>query len=293
MQVPVAAYGPWLAGERHRVWPAWKRGGSQTERKKPCGSRSGGKYHDRNRISRPRRMALMAAHAEPLLHHLQRLLGRADADSCDDAALLQRFVARRDETAFAALLARHGPMVLGVCRRILRDDHEAEDVFQAVFLLFARKANNLRHPKTLAAWLYGVARRLALMTQRSSRRRRQRENAHAGTAPTGNADPLDELSARELLLALDEELARLPERYRLPLILCGLEGRSQAEAARLLGWTAASVRGRLERGRTRLRSRLLRRGLTLGASLLAMENMTTATVSAALRHATVQKAQTP
>jgi RNA polymerase sigma factor (sigma-70 family) len=234
----------------------------------------------------------MAARAEPLLHQLQCLLNQADADSCDDAGLWERFVMRRDETAFAALLARHGPMVHGVCRRVLRDEHEAEDAFQAVFLLFARKASCLRHPQTLAAWLYGAARRLALMAQRTNSRRRQREIARAAAAHTGTPSPLDELSARELLLVLDEELGRLPERYRLPLILCGLEGRSQAEAARLLCWSAASVRGRLERGRARLRARLVRRGLALGASLLAMESMTTATVSAALRRATVQKALT-
>ncbi len=232
----------------------------------------------------------MAAHAEPLLNHLQHLLGQANADLSDDASLLKRFVSRRDETAFAALLARHGPMVLGVCRRILRHDHEAEDAFQAVFLLLARKASSLRHPETLAAWLYGAARRLALTAQRSNRRRRHHENACAKSALAGNADPLDELSARELLLILDEEMARLSERYRLPLILCGVEGRSQAEAARLLGWTPDSVRGRLERARARLRARLVRRGLTVGASLLAMESMTTVAVPAALRQATVQKA---
>jgi len=234
----------------------------------------------------------MAAHAEPLLNHLQCLLGQANADLGDDASLLQRFVARRDETAFAALLARHGPMVLGVCRRILHEDHEAEDAFQAAFLLLARKASSLRHPETLAAWLYGTARRLALTAVRSNRRRQHHENACAESALARNADPLDELSARELLLILDEEMARLPERYRLPLILCGIEGRSQVEAARLLGWTPASVRGRLERGRARLRARLVRRGLTVGANLLAMEHLTTATVSASLRQATVQKALT-
>ncbi len=234
----------------------------------------------------------MATHAKPLLNHLQRLLGQANADLDDDASLLRRFVSLREETAFAALLARHGPMVLGVCRRILRDDHEAEDAFQAVFLLLARKGSSLRHPETLAAWLYGTARRLALTAVRSNRRRQHHENALAASALARNTDPLDELSARELLLILDEEMDRLPERYRLPLILCGIEGRSQLEAARLLGWTPDSVRGRLERGRARLRAQLVRRGLTVGASLLAMESMTTASLSAALRQATVQKALT-
>src|SRR5579883_1286863 len=233
----------------------------------------------------------MTMHAGSLLHHFQRLVSQANTIPEKDAALLQRFVSRKDESAFAALLRRHGPMVHGVCRRILRDDHEAEDAFQATFLLLARKASDLRHPETLAAWLYGAARRLALMAQRSNTRRRQRERETGGTSRgTAAANPLDELSARELLLILDEEMAALPERYRLPLILCGLEGHSQSEAARLLDSTADSVRGRLERGRARLRSRLLRRGLTLGASVLVLENMATATVSAALRQATVQRA---
>jgi RNA polymerase sigma factor (sigma-70 family) len=233
----------------------------------------------------------MTTQAGFLLHHFQRLVCQDHAISDNDAALLQRFVSSKDESAFAALLRRHGPMVHGVCRRILRDDHEAEDAFQATFLLLARKASGLRHPETLAAWLYGAARRLALMAQRSNTRRRQRERENGSTSRASTAaNPLDELSARELLLILDEEMAALPERYRLPLILCGLEGRSQAEAARVLGWTADSVRGRLERGRARLRSRLVRRGLTLGMSLFALESMATATVSAALRQATMQRA---
>src|SRR5690349_12041784 len=117
----------------------------------------------------------MAVSAGSLLPHLQRLVCPANTEPADDAVLLQRFVSRRDEAAFAALLSRHGPMVLGVCRRILRNEHEAEDAFQATFLLLARKASDLRHPKTLAAWLYGAARRLALKAQLSEMRRRQRE----------------------------------------------------------------------------------------------------------------------
>jgi RNA polymerase sigma factor (sigma-70 family) len=231
----------------------------------------------------------MAAHTEPLLHYLQRLVSHTNAESDDDAKLLQRFVARRDEAAFAALLARHGAMVLGVCRRVLRDDHEAEDAFQATFLLLARKASGLRHPESLASWLYGTARRLALAAHRGNLRRRQREKDSV-LPSSAVANPLDELSARELLVVLDDEIARLPERYRLPLILCCVEGRSQAEAARLLGWTADSLRGRLERGRSRLRARLVRRGLMLGASLLALESLAASTVSASLQRATLQAA---
>jgi RNA polymerase sigma factor (sigma-70 family) len=184
---------------------------------------------------------------------------------------LERFVSHREETAFAALLARHGPMVLAVCRRVLRDRHRAEDAFQATFLVLARKAGTLRRPETLAAWLYGTARRLALAACRADLRRLQRETDPRRTAhDSSTGDPLDELTARELLLALDEEMERLPEMYRLPLILCGLENRSQEEAARLLNWTPGSIRGRLQRGRARLHARLARRGLAFSATLLTL-----------------------
>jgi RNA polymerase sigma factor (sigma-70 family) len=190
-------------------------------------------------------------------------------DAAGDAVLLERFAAQRDESAFAALLARHGPMVLGVCRRVLRDTHEAEDVFQAVFLVLARKAAILRRPQSLAAWLYGTARHLAMKVGRGDARRRQRERDRLRTVSV-STDPLDELAARELLLILDEEMERLPETYRLPLLLCGLEGRTQEEAARILGWTAGSLKGRLERGRKQLHARLSRRGLAFSGALLML-----------------------
>ncbi|HEY7155306.1 MAG TPA: sigma-70 family RNA polymerase sigma factor [Gemmataceae bacterium] len=225
----------------------------------------------------------MTARTQPLLHYLHRLTAPSHNDA-SDAVLLERFVSQREETAFAALLARHGPMVHGVCRRILRDDHDAEDAFQATFLLLARKASRLRHPENLAAWLYGVARRLALTAQRSNNRRRQRERESVSAVPVSvAANPLDELSARDLLVALDEEITRLPERYRLPLILCGLEGRSHEEAARLLGWTLGSLKGRLERGRKKLQARLTRRGLAFSGAMLALGVLPGATASAAGR----------
>jgi RNA polymerase sigma factor (sigma-70 family) len=231
----------------------------------------------------------MTARTEPLLRHIRRWACGPEIDSGSDAALLERFIRRREEAAFAALLARHGPMVHGVCRRVLRDVQEAEDVFQATFLVLARKAASLRHPDRLAAWLHVTARQLALKSLRAAVRRRQREKCGASINPTASADPLDELSARELLQVLDEELQRLPEVYRLPLLLCGLEGRTQEEAARLLGWTPGSVKGRLERGRERLQARLVRRGLSLSAALLAIEaSRGAAEASAALTRATLQ-----
>ncbi len=232
----------------------------------------------------------MTAPTEPLLHYLRRLTARSASDADSDAVLLERFVSRHDETAFTALLARHGPMVFGVCRRLLRDGHQAEDVFQATFLVLAQ--GRLAAPsEALASWLYATAHHLASAARRGESRRRQREaRCLASAPPPPQADLLDDLSARELLLALDEEMARLPETYRLPLILCHLEGRTHEEAARLLGWTAGSVKGRLERGRKRLHARLSRRGLTLSAavSLLAVSQTGAASTAMRLSSATLQ-----
>ncbi len=183
----------------------------------------------------------------------------------NDAELLRRWVERRDEDAFTTLVARHGRMVLSVCRRVLGNSHDAEDAFQAVFLILARKAAGLRHPEALAGWLHGVAVRLASNARKTAARRhsacrvdlKSTEQEPADPYP----DPLDALSARELLGLIDREIARLPEVYRLPLVLCDLEERTQPEAARLLGWTLGSLRGRLLRGRERLRARLAQRGI--------------------------------
>jgi RNA polymerase sigma factor (sigma-70 family) len=206
---------------------------------------------------------------EQLLGCIGRLVSRPSSVLSTDAALLERFVRHRDADAFAALVQRHGAMVSGIGRRLLRDIHEAEDVAQATFLVLARKAATVRPPERLAAWLHGIARNLALKSRRAECRRLNREARAARDASSAPLhDPLDELSARELLAIIDEELRRLPEVYRLPLILCYLEGRSQDEVSRQLGWTPGSVKGRLERGRTRLQARLLRRGL---AGLLALE----------------------
>jgi RNA polymerase sigma factor (sigma-70 family) len=211
----------------------------------------------------------MAARPD-LLRRLRRLA--VPADPASDAALLDRFVRRRDEDAFAALVSRHGPMVLGVCRRVLHHGQDAEDAFQAAFLVLARKAATIHRPERLAAWLHGVARQVALRLLRREARRRARE-VRGALAAQGRAagDPLDEITARELLAIFDEELQRLPEAYRLPLTLCALEGLTQEEAARRLGWTVGSVRGRLERGRARLHARLSRRGLTLTTALAGVE----------------------
>ncbi len=209
----------------------------------------------------------------PLTRFLSRLRHQAARTGGDsDAALLGRFAGLRDQDAFAALVARHGPMVFNVCRRVLGDAHDAEDAFQATFLVLARKAGALRRPGRLPGWLYGVAHRVALRARRSTARRPiLAAPAEASEPLDPGPDPLAALTARDLLRALEEEVRALPRAYRLPVVLCCLEGLSQEEAARRLEWTAGSVKGRLERGRAWLRARLERRGLTLPAALAVAE----------------------
>jgi len=209
----------------------------------------------------------MAPTLTALVRRLRRLAAPDLADP--DADLLRRFARRADQDAFAALVARHGAMVLGVCRRVLGDAHAAEDAFQAAFLVLARKAASLGRPAALAGWLHGVARRVALKARGRTRRGGALADAPEPTDP--RPDPPARLAGRELLAALEEEVQRLPEAQRLAVVLCRLEGLSQEEAARRLGCTAGTVRGRLERGRARLRERFLRRGLTLPAALAAVE----------------------
>src|SRR5262245_15704502 len=192
-----------------------------------------------------------------------RLLRLAAGDPAPDADLLNRFVRSRDEAAFARLVERHGPMVLGVCRRVLGDAHAAEDAFQATFLALARGAGRVRAAGSLAAWLYGAAVRVSLKARGIAARTKPAARPPARPAP----DPLAEITGRELVAAIDEELARLPEQFRAAVVACCLEGLSQEEAARQLGWSAGSLKGRLERGRERLREQLARRGITLSAGL--------------------------
>src|SRR5262245_11775127 len=203
----------------------------------------------------------MTADEAPVLTHIRRWLTHVQPDT--DAELVRRFVAGRDEDAFAALVDRHGPMVLGVARRVTADCHAADDVLQAAFLTLARQAAGLRRPGAVAAWLHRTAHRLALTAVRA-RERRGRAERSAPPAPHG--DPLADLSARELLGVLDEELRRLPDGLHQALVLCCLEGRTPDEAAKLLGCSPGAIRGRLERGRRRLRDRLARRGLTFAVA---------------------------
>jgi len=201
-----------------------------------------------------------------VLRQVNRLFGPGTVAGLSEGDLLERFVARRDEAAFEALVARHGPMVLGVCRRALRDPHDADDAFQATFLILARRAGAIRDREILARWLFGVARRVSARARVLAGRRRDRERPASEELAGPVIDPAD----GELRAILDEEVGRLPDRYRSPVVLCYLEGRSHEEAARQLGWPVGTVKGRLSRARDLLRSRLTRRGLTASAATLAM-----------------------
>jgi RNA polymerase sigma factor (sigma-70 family) len=184
-----------------------------------------------------------------------------------DREILKRFVARRDESAFAALVARHGPMVLEVCCRVLHDAHEAEDACQATFLVLARKAGSFRRPELLANWLYGVAYRAARKIQRQTNR--HRAHAMKGTAMQVT-DATAEIIWQDLRPLLDEELDRLPAKCRAAVVLCYLEGLTTEEAAQQLGCPRGTILSRLARARERLRMRLAKRGLVSSAAFLGL-----------------------
>lgn len=198
--------------------------------------------------------------------------------SLGDAELLSRFVGSYDEAAFEVLLGRHGPMVLRVAHRILRSEPDAEDVFQATFLLLTRRSASIRKRESLASWLHGVAHRLALRA-RSERGRRQAREMQATSGQEAETPPQSAWTDLEAML--DEVLAQLPPRYRAPLVYCYLEGRTQEEVADLLGVPSGTVRSWLARGRELLRQRLVRRGVSLSVSGLNTALLATAANAAA------------
>jgi RNA polymerase sigma factor (sigma-70 family) len=195
---------------------------------------------------------------------LARLAGTAPTRDLADADLLERFRAGHEEAAFALLLQRHGPAVLGVCRRLLGNSADADDAFQATFLVLLRKADSIRRRGSLGSWLHGVAFRVA-----TKARARRAPGTPLPDLPGGGAEPADEAARREVCAWLDEEITRLPERYRAPLVLCYLEGKTCEQAARELGWPKSSLAHRLTRARELLRVRLARRGVALPAGVLA------------------------
>jgi RNA polymerase sigma factor (sigma-70 family) len=221
---------------------------------------------------------------------LTGLRGSLPADETD-AELVGRFVGGRDEAAFERLVRRHGPMVLGVCRRVLRHPQDAEDAFQVTFLVLARKADSVHPPGAVGGWLHGVAYHTALKAKAMNHRRRVRERQAAARgrqeSPASTCDDLREV--------LDRELRAMPEHYRLPLILCDLEGRTAKDAALQLGLPQGTVAGRLARARDLLAGRLARRGVTVSAGVLAavLGPSATAVVPPALVGSTLRAAAGP
>ncbi|WP_165248683.1 RNA polymerase sigma factor [Paludisphaera soli] len=219
------------------------------------------------RLTGPRR--------DELARSFERLFDEGSAVGCSDAQLLDRFVQRRDESAFAAIVERHGPMVLGVCRRFLRDPNDVDDAFQAVFLVLARKAGGLRSRDLLGNWLFGVACRVAARARIAGVRRGEKLVTDGGDrldvdprrpeAP----DPVDAMAHREEWVLLHEEVRRLPHRYRSTVVACYFEGRTHEEAAARLRCPVGTVKGRLSRARDLLRRRLESRGATATAGALS------------------------
>ncbi len=202
-----------------------------------------------------------------VLHFLRRCAGERLAHDLSDADLLGRFTAQQDETAFATLLQRHGAMVWDLCRHILQHEQDAEDAFQATFLVLARRAGSIRKQEALAAWLHGVAYRIAHKARTASARRRRHEKEVANMAQPNASAPATEREARA---AVHEELQKLPARYRSALVLFYLEGKSYEETARQLKCRLGTVKSRLARGRELLRSRLARRGLLGSAGAIGV-----------------------
>jgi RNA polymerase sigma factor (sigma-70 family) len=206
-------------------------------------------------------------HIGSALRRLRGLLGAECAGGPTDGELLRRYVHAHDELAFDTLLRRHGPMVLGVCRRLLPNGHDVDDAFQATFLVLLRRARSISDGERVGNWLYGVAYRVALRARDQAARRRARQRLLSDMPVEDARDPSAEQEVRALL---DEEVMRLPDRYREAVVCCYLQGRTQEEAARVLGWPKGTVATRLNRARELLRRRLVRRGLTLSAGALIL-----------------------
>ena len=225
-----------------------------------------------------------------MLEHARRLAARFDAGAASDRQLVDAFVQKRDEASFTALVHRYGPMVLGVCRRMLRDSADVEDAFQTTFFVLASKAGSIRNLDSADCWLHGVALRAAHKCRVEQARRKRRER-HCARPELVEAS--DSMTWGELRGILDDEMGKMDARFRAPLILCLLEGRTQDEAARQLGWSKSTLRRRLERARALMRVRLGRRGIPLSAGLATAwlsESASSASVPTLLATATVRGA---
>jgi RNA polymerase sigma factor (sigma-70 family) len=210
------------------------------------------------------------------LQRVRALLEAPVGGNFTDRELLERFSTSRDEAAFETIVRRHGGSVLGVCQRVLGNVDDAEDAFQAVFLILARKAESVRWQASVGGWLYQVAYHVAIRARRAQARRR----THELRAPPMESRLCNTTPESDLRPIIDDELQRLPAKYRLPLLLCYLQGKTREEAAEHLGWTPGEVKGRLEKGRELLRGRLVRRGLV--ASGVALPTVFTSEVALAL-----------
>jgi RNA polymerase sigma factor (sigma-70 family) len=228
-----------------------------------------------------------------VIEHLRRAALLRDEAAFTDGQLLGRFIERRDETAFGALVRRHGPMVWGVCRRLLANHHDAEDAFQATFLVLVRKAASVVPRERVVNWLYGVAHQTALKARATAakRRRRERQVRHLPNPAVTGRNP-----GRDPYPDLDRELSRLPEKYRIAIILCDLEGRTRKEAARQLGVPEGTLAARLARGRSMLAKRLTRRNLAVpagGMAALCLDKAAGASVPVALMSSVIKAAAWP
>ena len=199
-----------------------------------------------------------------VLSYLRTVAAVQHCRDLTDTELLGRFVTDREDAAFSVLVQRHGPMVLAVCRRVMGDAHLAEDAFQATFMVLAQRAKSIKKKGFLAGWLHAVAQRVA----EKAKARQKTAAIDRRTERTSNmqhSEPLDELTLQELRSVLDEAINRLPEQYRIPIVLCYLEGKTHEQAARELGWPKTSLTNRLARARELLREQLTGRGITLTA----------------------------
>jgi RNA polymerase sigma-70 factor (ECF subfamily) len=203
-----------------------------------------------------------------VIQHLCQTLRRHEETALTDAQLLRQFIEHGDEAAFATIVRRHGAMVLGVCRRVVQHPHDAEDAFQATFLILVRKAASIARRDLLASWLYGVAFHTARKARAAAMKRRAREKQVKEMPEPAAPDP--DRRGAELQEVLDQELSRLPEMYRVPIILCDLEGKTRKEAAQMLGCPEGSLSSRLARARAMLAKRLVRHGLAVSGASLAV-----------------------
>src|SRR6266852_3354211 len=233
---------------------------------------------------------MVGGQQNPVIQYLRRLAGSPPGTDGSDEELLRRFALERSQDAFATIVDKHGPMVLGVCRRVLRNAQDVEDAFQATFLVLVRKAGSLRQPTLLASWLYGVAYRTAIKARALAAQRHFHETKAMAIQASS---PPAETTTSDLQEWLDDEVNRLPAKYRKPLTLCYFAGLTNEEAARRLGCAPGTIFSRLARARQMLRDRLARRGLVISTAGLAgmlTTETTRAAVSANLADATVKAA---